>query len=311
MEPLASPSNPPDNASLLRRAVLLWQQAPCVQQTPATDGHPVESALVEQLAAASPDCEPLLIELLEHESPVVVAYALLTLELRDSHALRQLPPAPARTPGRNHTRHRQRQNRHDLGGACPANPTARPTEASGRRRGLLSTRGVDHDDVHLVRARLAGWVGGHFDPRPLSRTRGCHVELLRVQPVRLDSPRIQRRHDQNLLVARLRGNRLSELPFKAALSADESLSARFGLSQHERTDEEALMRIREACGDEERLDQLIADYLRAVPGGHAPDRRQLIEAHPDLAEELSSFFAARDAFQRFVDHLRRHRDRQK
>jgi hypothetical protein len=63
-----------------------------VQQTPATDGHPVESALVEQLAAASPDCEPLLIELLEHESPVVVAYAMLTLELRDSHALRQLPP---------------------------------------------------------------------------------------------------------------------------------------------------------------------------------------------------------------------------
>ena len=92
MEPLASPSNPPDNASLLRRAVLLWQQAPCVQQTPATDGHPVESALVEQLAAADPDCEPLLIELLEHESPVVVAYALLTLEMRDSHALRQLPP---------------------------------------------------------------------------------------------------------------------------------------------------------------------------------------------------------------------------
>jgi hypothetical protein len=44
----------------------------------------------------------------------------------------------------------------------------------------------------------------------------------------------------------------------------------------------------------EQLNQIIADYLKVVESGEAPDRDELIEQHPDLAEELKSFFADHD-----------------
>ena len=44
----------------------------------------------------------------------------------------------------------------------------------------------------------------------------------------------------------------------------------------------------------QRLNEIIAEYLEAVETGNSPDREQLLAAHPDVAEELQSFFAEHD-----------------
>jgi len=45
---------------------------------------------------------------------------------------------------------------------------------------------------------------------------------------------------------------------------------------------------------EQRLNQIIADYLEARETGHLPDRVALLNQHPDLAEEIALFFANQD-----------------
>lgn len=52
---------------------------------------------------------------------------------------------------------------------------------------------------------------------------------------------------------------------------------------------------------DDRIDVFIAEYLKNVAAGSVPDRAALLVAHPDLAEELHSFFADHDRMQRFVE----------
>jgi hypothetical protein len=42
---------------------------------------------------------------------------------------------------------------------------------------------------------------------------------------------------------------------------------------------------------EQRVAEVLADYLENARTGQAPDRRELLARHPDLAAELEEFFA--------------------
>jgi hypothetical protein len=46
---------------------------------------------------------------------------------------------------------------------------------------------------------------------------------------------------------------------------------------------------------DERVNAILADWLRAADAGQAPRRDELLARHPDLADELRSFFADHDA----------------
>jgi WD40 repeat protein len=60
----------------------------------------------------------------------------------------------------------------------------------------------------------------------------------------------------------------------------------------------------EAEARDRRVDQAIADYLRAQDRGEAPDRREWLARHPDLSPELESFFADHDGVDRLANPLR-------
>ena len=49
------------------------------------------------------------------------------------------------------------------------------------------------------------------------------------------------------------------------------------------------------------LSQIIAEYLDALKAGLSPDRQELLDRHPDLAEDLRSFFADHDRVQELAE----------
>jgi tRNA A-37 threonylcarbamoyl transferase component Bud32 len=55
---------------------------------------------------------------------------------------------------------------------------------------------------------------------------------------------------------------------------------------------------------EQALDEILTAYLKAVDAGLAPDRRELLARHPELAADLERFFADQDAISRWTEPLR-------
>src|SRR5712692_2029366 len=60
----------------------------------------------------------------------------------------------------------------------------------------------------------------------------------------------------------------------------------------------------QAANLEERVDDVLAEYLRAAEAGPAPDRHELLSRHPDLAPQLAAFFADQDEAQSWTKALR-------
>lgn len=74
------------SVNLTERALTSWAKAQVVQVSPSFEGEPEESSWIERLAESREE-EGNLIQLLESENQLVVAYALVTLERMGSKKL--------------------------------------------------------------------------------------------------------------------------------------------------------------------------------------------------------------------------------
>ena len=59
-----------------------------------------------------------------------------------------------------------------------------------------------------------------------------------------------------------------------------------------------------ASEQDERVDAVIAEYVRALDAGRAPDQAELLARHADLASELATYFADRDRVERWARPFR-------
>src|SRR5437773_10212399 len=59
-----------------------------------------------------------------------------------------------------------------------------------------------------------------------------------------------------------------------------------------------------SAGPEERLHEILAEYLQAVDAGQQPIRDEFVNRHPDLADELRDFFANQDRADELAGPLR-------
>jgi hypothetical protein len=76
---------------IIKRAAAVWRKAQVLYETPPRNGQPEARAMADAIAADHPECEQRLLGLLDDPSQLVVGYALLTLEMLGSPALRNLP----------------------------------------------------------------------------------------------------------------------------------------------------------------------------------------------------------------------------
>lgn len=56
--------------------------------------------------------------------------------------------------------------------------------------------------------------------------------------------------------------------------------------------------------DQDLLEQVIADFIRSSETGASPDRRQILDRHPEIAEDLQQFFAQRDRLNLIAEPIR-------
>src|SRR4051794_6204894 len=55
---------------------------------------------------------------------------------------------------------------------------------------------------------------------------------------------------------------------------------------------------------EQRLNEVLLEYVEEAQAGRVPDRRRLLAAHADLRPELEEFFASHDEVERLAAPLR-------
>jgi hypothetical protein len=69
-------------------------------------------------------------------------------------------------------------------------------------------------------------------------------------------------------------------------------------------EEEQFMARGEDDTSSQGVDAIITAYLEAVEAGQALDRQEVLARHPELATELSAFFADHDQVQQLAEPLR-------
>ena len=55
---------------------------------------------------------------------------------------------------------------------------------------------------------------------------------------------------------------------------------------------------------EQQLESVIADYLRSCESGTPPNRREILEGHPELADDLRQFFGQHDRMNQIAEPIR-------